>query len=1117
MKLLTKMRLINWHYFQNVTMDFGKVNFLTGENASGKSTLIDAMQVVLLGDTTGRSFNKAANEKSGRTLKSYLRGQTGGDGKGSVTYLRSGRFSSYIAMQFHDDYEDCDFTMGIVFDVYDDGSEEHKFFILDSEFPSNNFVVDDVPMSYETLLQFFKENYDGRFIFTETNAQYQKLLKKKFGNLSDKYFSLFKKAVSFQPITNIEQFITDYVCDVPSEINIDVMQENIRQYKKLEIEAEAMQVKIKKLEDIQEVYNQFASKKDELNLASYISKRVTYQMHLNRIQTLRDDITASKERLQEIDREVQELENQSKELNTLKEQYIASKVGNGAYQLTADLKNSRTRTKEKIERLEASINDIQKKFGSYINEFNNLANKVEACFESLKEDQLTSSIDSKAILSACKEVRDTASKLRQVLQTKENIEPQVIGDFRDATIAFKSACGELAFSLKKDLATLVQDINYTKQQQANSDIGGKLYDYQLVQVRNQLENALSNHYGKKIKVYIYADLVDVKSPKWVNAIEGFISSQKLNMFVEEEYYDAANRILPEIMRRNHYYRTGLVDSEKLHEQNFIAERNSLAEEILTDHDGARDYTNFLMGRIYKCADLSEARARGRGITPTCEGYRNFSSFVIPESNYKYALLGRQISKESLKQTEEELALKERLAETYRTVIALLQEVNGQDVINNNELNSATAALNEAESLEGLRRNLKTYEAELEESGSSEISVLDEKINRINLDLENIANEIQELVMQKGTLKATIQNINDEKIPFEMNTASALLKELEEKFDQEFVNNVAMVTFHNEEETGDSLPQIRERYDEIYIKAQNKINSLKAALFELRRDYVLTYRLSYDVQAENNDDYERDLINIRDVKLPEYQEKIQDAYEKASKEFKDHFIHKLNTSINMAIARIEELNEAIRDSQFGEDTYEFRVEPRSEYLDYYNMIMDDLLLTSGNDETYLEKYKETMDSLFKAIGDVSNSRDQNAVLEQNVAKFTDYRSYLLFDLLSKKGDRVNSLSYMINQASGGETQTPFYISILASFSQLYRINGSKSTSNCTRLVIFDEAFSKMDSARIIEAIAILEKFGLQVILSAPPDKVQHISKIADETLVVTRNNNRSQVGRFEIRV
>ena len=68
MKLITKLLLINWHYFVHETISFGQLNFLTGKNASGKSTIIDAMQIVLYGDTSGSFFNKAANGKGNRTL-----------------------------------------------------------------------------------------------------------------------------------------------------------------------------------------------------------------------------------------------------------------------------------------------------------------------------------------------------------------------------------------------------------------------------------------------------------------------------------------------------------------------------------------------------------------------------------------------------------------------------------------------------------------------------------------------------------------------------------------------------------------------------------------------------------------------------------------------------------------------------------------------------------------------------------------------------------------------------------------------------------------------------------------------------------------------------------------
>lgn len=69
--------LINWHYFSQEVLEFEKLTFLTGKTGTGKSTIIDALQLVLLADTSGNYFNKSANGKSRRTLLGYLRGELG--------------------------------------------------------------------------------------------------------------------------------------------------------------------------------------------------------------------------------------------------------------------------------------------------------------------------------------------------------------------------------------------------------------------------------------------------------------------------------------------------------------------------------------------------------------------------------------------------------------------------------------------------------------------------------------------------------------------------------------------------------------------------------------------------------------------------------------------------------------------------------------------------------------------------------------------------------------------------------------------------------------------------------------------------------------------------------
>jgi uncharacterized protein YPO0396 len=52
----------------------------------------------------------------------------------------------------------------------------------------------------------------------------------------------------------------------------------------------------------------------------------------------------------------------------------------------------------------------------------------------------------------------------------------------------------------------------------------------------------------------------------------------------------------------------------------------------------------------------------------------------------------------------------------------------------------------------------------------------------------------------------------------------------------------------------------------------------------------------------------------------------------------------------------------------------------------------------------------------------------------------------------------------------------------------------------RLVVFDEAFNKMDSERIIECVRLLRHMGLQAIFSTPPDKLPEIMPEADNTFL-----------------
>jgi len=63
MLLLTKIRLVNWHFFIDETIEAGQATLLAGDNGSGKSTIIDAVQYALVANIRRIKFNAAATEK----------------------------------------------------------------------------------------------------------------------------------------------------------------------------------------------------------------------------------------------------------------------------------------------------------------------------------------------------------------------------------------------------------------------------------------------------------------------------------------------------------------------------------------------------------------------------------------------------------------------------------------------------------------------------------------------------------------------------------------------------------------------------------------------------------------------------------------------------------------------------------------------------------------------------------------------------------------------------------------------------------------------------------------------------------------------------------------------
>jgi len=191
--------------------------------------------------------------------------------------------------------------------------------------------------------------------------------------------------------------------------------------------------------------------------------------------------------------------------------------------------------------------------------------------------------------------------------------------------------------------------------------------------------------------------------------------------------------------------------------------------------------------------------------------------------------------------------------------------------------------------------------------------------------------------------------------------------------------------------------------------------------------------------------------------------------------------------------------------FGRTKYRFKCEATEnpEFRKYYDMITDPRLngVSLFNIDVY-EGYEPLIKTLFDMISSSGFGDVTRAEIEANIQKYKAFQTYLKFDLVEfDEKEKEHSLSKVIGSKSGGERQTPFYIAILASLMKVYKMNQPKA--NSLRLVVFDEAFDKIDTSRIEEFVEMLKDTGFQSIVAAPNDKAPFIAPFVSKTWVVTK--------------
>jgi len=598
-----------------------------------------------------------------------------------------------------------------------------------------------------------------------------------------------------------------------------------------------------------------------------------------------------------------------------------------------------------------------------------------------------------------------------------------------------------------------------------------------------------------------------------SAIEGRMGRLKFSLITEPKFAHDAAAVFREMKQ---FEEVDLINSKAIADSEPRAMENSLYEAVETKEAYVDVCLKRYLGHIIKCHSVEELEQVKDGVTPDCYSYSNFIFRHLRKKDYTTnACIGEKVSKARLAEYEADV---ERLEKQYQ------------------ELHYMTERLKAARDFESLKEekeyyvNLSGAEKELGKVNKKK-STLEETIRTLQEgQYKELQQKEQSLKQQMRELQASIgenQGQMSEKIRRHENLSGANDQrrlQLEEML-QGYVPNEEIeqeVQEQLKKRSGQSLKnQKNAELAALSAGEQEKAETLRTA----RNRYIFAYPSSqFNGSEKSNEAYEKLLEEYQTDYEPAYEAEFEKQCDFIYKSLRENVIATIHGDIKAAKRHAYEINRLLRETNFSDSTYQIKIEPaKNENGQFFEMLMAEELdsknldnagfdgqLSFGED-TFYQKYEQKIKLLTDKFMPPRDEDEQvRAKKRQEMEQYADYRNYLSFSMFEQVTDeqgnviRENFVDDMAGRDSGGEGQNPKYVALLAGFAMLYMQQSNRDSK--IKLVLLDEAFSKMDQERSAVCLKYARKMDLQLIVCVPDERLQSLIRNVDCVYGFRRHQN-----------
>lgn len=1093
-KVFTRMCLNNWGGIDHKVLEFHEyVNLFSGKSGSGKSTVMDAIQVILYGSFSPSFLNKAADDaKNRRSVLSYLRGEQ----KDGSANRKDCDFCSVMALEIEDTGTHIITCIGIAFEVRKSDSEIKKFvyFSHSGKMPESEYLTEQgvcySNQEIKKLVSARTKSDDNRGkgevnrIYGSKEAYLGTLYDVILGYIDqNRFITMEKSAIALKMTNGTGQFIRDYMFPKNTSNTIATISEQLDSYRQIKEKIEDLRKRIELLSEIQASGKELVRLQTDIVRAEAMIRCIGIEDLRARIQAAEDDKRNLAEKQEQCKKKVQELSASREEAQQK------------LIQVSADLKASdlggKQQQYEELDERSRMLADNTRQW-----------QKILQGMKNWEEDDVITDYISNPVLNMIAELNQgrVTEELCQNLHlkiesAKQNIEDEV-EDYRDQR-------REIGKQLKEK-KRLVDDMKHDR----------KPYDENLRSARSALSQQLSDRYGQTVKVQIFADLFDVQEEEWKNAIEGRMGRLKHSLITEPQYaHEAA------VLFRNmkQYENVDLINSKAIADSKPDCMEGALYEAVKTQEAYVDVCLRRYLGHIIKCRSVEELEQVRDGVTPDCYSYSNFIFRHLKKKDYTTrACIGRRVSKARLAEYEKDVEELSRQEMQLDDLLRRLKEARDFECLKD-EPSHYVKLSRAGEELARVNKKKMELEETIRSLREGAYKELEEKEQSLQKQVKMVQEELDQTQGELARLGSRIGELSGEN--------ESRRQQLEEKL-QGYVPNEALeqeVWELLKKQSGQAvINRKKAQVADLEEKEQAQAETLRAA----RNRYIFAYPAGPFNGAEtSNEAYEKLLEKYLTDFEPAYEEEFKKKCASIYKSLRENVIATIHGDIKAAKRHAYEINRLLRETNFSDSTYQIKIEPaKNENGQFFDMLMAEELdsknldnagidgqISFGEDAFY-QKYEQKIKLLTdKFMPPKDEDEHLRAQKRKEMEQYADYRNYLSFSMFEQVTDengtviRENFVDDMAGRDSGGEGQNPKYVALLAGFAMLY-MQQSKRDSKI-KLVLLDEAFSKMDQERSAVCLKYARKMDLQLIVCVPDERLQSLIRNVDCVYGFRRFKNR----------